>query len=347
MKTIVRLPNWVGDTLLALPALEGLAALGEELVLAGRVGPLSLIDHIAPGAPRVPLAGARRSPLDRIAAVRALRAARAQRCLLMTPSLSSAIEAWAARIEARIGWAEQGRRPLLTTPLVRPPRGAMHLAEEFKTLVATLGAAEFPAVPVLPLSTEAAEAAQRVWERDARAIPENARLVALCPGVQYGTAKRWPEQSFHALRERLEARGIAGFIVGSPEERVLADRVLAGAGTRWFNAAGAGGLRTAAELLRRARVAVCNDTGSMHLAAAAGVAVVALFGPSDPGWTRPLGDGHRVIRHRWDCAPCFCRHCPHGDPAPCMVAIGPEEVVRVVEEMLTRAPGGVDGSSSG
>jgi histidinol-phosphate phosphatase family protein len=169
---------------------------------------------------------------------------------------------------------------------------------------------------------------------------EDVSLVALCPGVQYGTAKRWPLARYAEAAARLAAAGVAGVVVGSREEHRLGERILRVVGAkaprfraRWRNACGAGSLLLAAEVLRRASAVVCNDTGTMHLAAAVGTPVVALFGPTDPRWTGPCGEGHRVLRRAFPCAPCLRRRCPYGDPAPCLAAIPVSEVEREVRRL--------------
>jgi len=322
MRTLVRLPNWVGDTIMALPCLEALSrAWGDELLLVGRDLPLQLTDHISPGSPRVVLRRGRRC----VGAVRAIRALGADQALLLTPSLSSALMIWAAGVRRRIGWKEQGRQAFLTEPVTRPPRGARHLTAEFEELARRAGGEIFAPVPLLPPDAGAAAEAEDL-------LPSGSgRWVALCPGVQYGTAKRWPPERFRRLREVLESGGWGGWVIGGPADRQVGEEVLAGAGAAWRNAAGTGNIRVSAELLRRARVAVTNDTGSMHLAAAVGTRVVALFGPTDPAWTGPLGENHAILFKECPCRPCFRRHCPEGDPAPCMAALSVERVAEVVE----------------
>lgn len=352
MRTLLRLPNWVGDTLLALPALEALSrGPSEELVFAGRELPLDLTRHICLNAPRLLLSRAGGPGLSGRAALRALRALGLERAVLFTPSFSAAFWAWAAGIDLRIGWPEQGRGLLLTERVARGERGAMHLVDEFGRLATHAGAEVRARVPNLPRDPDGEKGAMR-FLRDHPASDRGrpAPRVALCPGVQYGSAKRWPITHFARLREILEGRGIGGLVIGSGQERGLAEAVLEGASQLWALGAGEGSLRFSAELLRHAAAAVCNDTGSMHLAAAVGTPVVALFGPTDPRWTRPVGPGHRILRARCDCAPCLRRNCPQGDPAPCMQKISPEVAADAVMATLAQQSGcaqrGEDGAGS-
>ncbi len=344
MRILVRLPNWVGDALLALPSLEGLvAAAPGELVFAGRALLLELTAHLSPTSRRFLLRKGAEPGLRRAAATWAFRRADIDVALILTPSFSSALIAWGAGIRERIGWAEQGRGSLLTTSVPREPRGSRHITREFETLVREVGAEEFPPDPQLPFHPAADRSAARHLEDSGLACGlggDEPPLVALCPGVKYGPAKQWPTGHFRALREALEAAGLGGIVVGAPEDRRMGEAILDGAGPLWHNLAGAGGILVSAALLRRCRVAVCNDTGVMHLAAAVGTPVAALFGPTDPNWTGPRGAGHRILREPCDCSPCYERICPHGQPAPCMARLVPETVLAAVQAEVQRPGAG-------
>jgi len=334
-RTLLRLPNWVGDTLLALPALEALAALDPAgAVFSGRPAALDLARHLAPESPRVELAGGH-APRRWLAQARLLRASGCSRGLLLTPSLSSALQLWAAGLPERIGWAEQGRGPWLTCRAPRLPRGSLHLAEEFKDLARLAGAEGFAGVPELPPDGAAAAEAGRLLADvfgEARSRP----LVALCPGARYGPAKQWPLERFVELARELRGGGVADLlVVGAEPEREAGAALLAGAGGGGLNACGAGPILFSAELLRRAQAVVCNDSGAMHLAAAVGTPVVALFGPTDPRWTGPQGPRHQIVRGPCPLAPCFRRRCPLGvTPPPCMAAIRATEVLARIRSLL-------------
>ena len=338
MRTLVMLPNWVGDAILALPALEGLITHGgDEYVLAGRALPLELTAHLAPGAERVHLRKGAGEGYRRWTAGRALRRLRPARVLLLTPSFSSAWLAWLSGAHRRIGWPEQGRRWLLNRPVRRARRGAEHIVEEFKALAVQAGGAGFPRDPQLPRLPAAEEEAERLLEGaglDAGGPGTATRQVALCPGVMYGTAKQWPIERFRALRQILEAKGCRGWVIGAATDRDAGERILSGAAEGWVNLAGRASLTVSGSLLRRCDAAVCNDTGVMHLAAAVGTPVVALFGPTEPRWTGPRGPVTRVLQHGCACVPCYARTCGEGHPPPCMAAITVEEVAAAIEQVL-------------
>lgn len=335
MSTVVRLPNWVGDTILALPAVEALAAEG-DVIVAGRPLPLLLARHVAPEAPRITLGSggpSRRWTQD----AAALRRARVDRGVLLTPSLSSALWLWAGGVAERIGWVEQGRGRLLTHRVERGPHGSRHLADEFGDLARAAGAVVASAVPELPESPADAAAAQAFLERtlgDAGSRP----FVALAPGAIYGWAKQWPLESYAALARRLAHAGLGGVVVGSGREEAAAQRICRAVDSpRWVSATGIGSIRLTAELLRRSAAVVSNDSGLMHLAAAVAAPLVALFGPTDPAWTGPRGGTATVHGTRLPCAPCFRKTCPYGRPSPCLAGIPPETVADEVLEKARQA----------
>jgi lipopolysaccharide heptosyltransferase II len=337
MKTLLRLPNWVGDTLLALPAIEGIVrASAGDVVLAGRRLPLELATQVAPNLPRLLLESSSGNRAGLLNDLRVLRGSAVRRGVLLTPSFSSALWLRLGGVPERCGWPEQGRGFLLTHRITRGARGSRHVSNEFTELARAVGASALPMIPHLPRHPEEGERAERFLRRQ---FPDSrdggGAWVALCPGVQYGPAKQWPPEHFAELAAELARQGSGGIVIGAAADRARAAAVCRSTPTgAWANAAGEGSLLFSAELLRNAALAVCNDTGTMHLAAAVGTPVLALFGPTDPSWTAPLGAGHRILRKDSPCSPCFRKRCPYGNPSPCMREIGVAEVVAAVRDLL-------------
>jgi heptosyltransferase-2 len=333
-RVLLRLPNWLGDVCFAAPTAAALraAAPRAELVaacrpalapLAGLLPGVSRVEPVAPGGGR-PLSTARR-----------WRALGCDAAVVFPRSFRAALPAALARVPVRVGFSSEARALLLTHPLRdwRPLRAA-HRTAWFGALLAPFGVPP-PSEPWrLP-----APAAGLAWADAflaAAGVPRSGGpLVALEPGGAYGTAKRWPEERFAALARRLALEDRADVVVvGSAEMVPLAERIAAAAGTGVHVAAGRTDLLGLAGLLARSRALVTNDTGPMHLAAALGTPVAALFGSTDPAVCGPRGKGSvRVLYERVPCAPCWLRTCPVPGH-PCLDRFSVDRVLGDVRALL-------------
>ncbi len=201
----------------------------------------------------------------------------------------------------------------------------------YQHLVHALGFANGSNEPRVTVSSAARESATTAlidagWDG-------RAPLVALAPGAAYGGAKKWPSESFAELASSLAADGIASVMVGSAADAGTGHEVAkTSSGGRLLNVIGRTDLATLAGVLSLCRALVTNDSGAMHLAAAAGVSVTAVFGPTDERATRPLGDAHVVLTHDIWCRPCMLRECPldHG----CMRGVAPAKVLDAARRTL-------------
>jgi heptosyltransferase-2 len=323
---IVLAPNWLGDAVMATPLL---LALRRRLPAAGIV--LVCREYVSEVFRRNPAIDSivecrGRSMRARIAAARGASANGFGACFVLPPSFSAALVACGSRARRRIGYAGQWRRILLTDALDEAGYRAGHLSAAYLRLLERYtGAAE----PELPLP---AVVPPPSWPDMARGFAGAETYFVLAPGATYGSSKMWPLERYAALaRLLLDRTGGAAVIVGRNEERegagVLADRIGAGA----LNLAGTLSLEGLFAVLRGARIAIGNDSGSVHVSAALGVPTVAVFGPTSAEWTAPRGPAVRIVREDISCAPCFKRECPFGSPR-CLAQIG---VDRVLEAALS------------
>jgi heptosyltransferase-2 len=160
-------------------------------------------------------------------------------------------------------------------------------------------------------------------------------LVALMPGAAYGPAKCWPIEYFRELTSRLEAEGWGVIVLGSAGEKPVGERICAGGGASVVNLCGQTQLEETVDLLSLAKVAVTNDSGLMHVAAAAGTHVVAIYGSSSPDFTPPLTPASQqtVLRLGIECSPCFKRECPL-EHLRCLRDIKPDQVLASVAAVV-------------
>lgn len=323
---IVRLPNWLGDTVMALPALRALRSGldGRRITLVGPWAPLLAGQGVADGCVAYPR-GARK----RLDAARELRRLAGDTVLLLPNSIESALAAWLWGARWIIGYATDGRGRLLSHALA-PPVPRRHQVDEYLGLLA-------------PLGIDGADATPR-WIPGGDA--ENQRLEALLPsggvnarprigihlGAAFGPSKIWPSELITTLCRELGPRRLVPVLLGTPSEEAIANGIVAAAGGDLVSLVGRDSPELLPGLLARLDVLVSMDTGVAHLAAAVGVPVVALFGPTDPALTAPRGADTSVIWKPPPCAPCFLPECPIEHP--CMRAIGVEEVLGAVEARL-------------
>jgi heptosyltransferase-2 len=253
------------------------------------------------------------------------------RAILLPNSFQSALVAWRSGIPERWGYRTDWRGALLTKA-VEPPSGA-HQVEYYRQLVSALGYANGPSRPHIELAPELRESgAQQLvgvgWDG-------REPLMAIAPGAAYGGSKQWPPEYFAELVMSLAKDGVRSVMVGSradlPVGREIERAIEAARATPLFNLMGTD-LPTLAAVLANCRSVVANDSGALHLAAALGIRVTAVYGPTDERLTHPLGDEHAVLTNPVWCRPCWLRECPIDHR--CMRGIGVDRVAGAVRRML-------------
>jgi len=332
MKLIVRAPNWVGDCILAIPALRSLRRAFPEagLWVAARAGTADLFiaGGLADGVVELPgqagLNGLRR-------AARKVREGSFDAGLLLTNSFGSALLFYLGGLPERWGYAADGRSRLLTKAVPRPrPAAARHQVHYYLGLVAGLGLETL--APELKVGLPAADLEQAGDRLAGMGVDLSRPLVTLCPGAGYGPAKRWPARSFAAAASLLqERRGAEILVVGTASEADLAAAVLKEMKRPPRILTGGTTLRQLMGVLARSTVVIANDSGPMHLANALGVPVVGVFGPTDPAVTGPFAPPSRVVKKDVPCWPCYYRQCPLDHR--CLAPIAADEVAAAAEAL--------------
>jgi heptosyltransferase-2 len=332
-RVLLRVPNWLGDSVMALPAVAALRAARPGLsvsVLArspfDEFWAMTGVNAVVALRVRPGLAGL----ADRRQMAVALRKQCFDAALILPNSFDSALVPWLARIPARIGRPRDGRSALLTEriPFPRHMRGR-HLSRWYAYLVQYwLGVpleVDYDVRITPPADACEAVGRQRAQLRDC--------VIGLNPGATYGPAKRWPSERFAEVAVRACRELNASVLtMGGPGDVATCTEVMqaicgldATAATHCVNVAGRCSLAESAAWLQHCRCLVTNDTGGMHLGAAVGTPVVAIFGPTNPGETSPLGNGHRLIVADVPCGPCLKREC-RMDTHRCMESITVDRV---------------------
>ena len=331
-RLLVRAPSWVGDAVLALPVLDGLRRTfpGAEIVVSAKAGVAELFTLVPGVAQVIPDAGGGARTIA--ATARRLRRERCDVAVLLPNAFGSALLARLAGIPHRVGYARDGRSPLLTVAVPVPAVAARwHQVDYYRCLPGAVGWDEGERAPVLAVPPRAAAAADHLMAGAPFAGGEGP-VVAVAPGAVYGGAKRWGADRFAAAADRIAAAlGATIAVVGTARERPEADAVARGVRAPALNLAGRTDLPVLAALLARSRILLTNDSGAMHVAAAVGTPVVAVFGPTEPAATGPLGRA-AVLRHPVPCSPCRYRACPIGHP--CMEGMSPEAAVAAARNLL-------------
>jgi len=332
-RILVRSPNWVGDAVMSLPVLPGLAHLfpyAEITVLAvPRVAPLFLHHPLVARVIHYP---AGRQKWRRLWALRK----NYDLGLALPNSLESALGLWLAGAPVRAGYTADARRPFLTRAVSgRNNLQGLHLVFYYLGTLKALGAIDAYSPPALYLGHRELQEAEARLAATGGDSP--GPWVGLAPGAAYGPAKRWPAESFAALALELDRQmGARLVLLGGPEDRAAAAAVKAQLPVPVLDLVGQTDLRQALAVLSCLRLLVTNDSGLMHAAAALGTPLVAIFGSTDPRATGPFTDRATVLRHPLPCSPCFQRTCP--EDYPCLTAITVEEALAAARPWLEQSP---------
>src|SRR6266480_4788074 len=324
-RILIRSSNWLGDVVMSVPTVRAIKT-GRPDAQVTVASPA----NIAPMWKLIPEVDAIVSlPNDSLLPIVSLLKRRPafDVAILFPNSLRVALESWLSGIPRRVGYLGHWRRLLLnqTVPKPRNPGPSEHHSLRFVRVARECGAEALNAQPPTPN-------AQRLPQTSN--IKHQTSKLGLCPGAEYGPAKRWLPERFAEVAAKVSAQSSAQWILfGTKNDMAIGDQIATAIGDHCVNRIGHTTLDQLIDELRECRLVLTNDTGTMHLAALLGVPVVAIFGSTEPRLTGPLGGGHIILRHHVECSPCFLRECPID--FRCMKAVTTEEVVDVVRSILT------------
>jgi lipopolysaccharide heptosyltransferase II len=327
-RILIRSSNWLGDAVMSVPAVRAIRN-GRPDVHVTIAAP----DKIAAMWRLIPEVDAI-IPLPNGSLVQVVRLLRQQMpfdvAVLFPNSLRVALESWLRGIPRRVGYRGHCRS-WLVNQIVREPRKPgppKHHSLRFLRIARDCGAETANA-------QRSTLNAQRPTGHQLSALNSHPLKIGLCPGAEYGPAKRWLPERFADAAAKITAQSSAQWILlGTKKDAAIGEQIAAEIGDHCVNRIGQTTLDQLIEELRQCRLLLTNDTGTMHLAALLGVPVVAVFGSTEPLLTGPVGNGHIILRHHVECSPCFLRECPID--FRCMKAVSADEVAEAVLSLLAK-----------
>jgi lipopolysaccharide heptosyltransferase II len=363
LRILIRGTNWLGDAVMTIPALLRLREKFPDAHIA-ILTPEKLKD-LWPHHPAINEIISF-APGESIFAIgNRLRSGKFDLALVLPNSPRSAMEVFLAGIPKRIGYTRPWRNFFLTQTvapridtvkmrkrsvaeiqklIARNPESGIrnpeipksaHQTFEYLHLAAALGANPEPLPPKLFVAVEEVEAAKKKFGRDKILNP----IFGLNPGAEYGPAKRWPVERFIAAVKEIQTKTDCTWILfGGKNDLPIANQIasqIPSTNSQLLNLCGQTSLRELMSLLKSCRIFLTNDTGPMHVAAALGVPVMAIFGSTSPELTGPISSHeiqHQIIKSDAPCSPCFLRECPID--FRCMNGISAERVVKEVLQTL-------------
>jgi lipopolysaccharide heptosyltransferase II len=318
-RILVRSSNWLGDAVMSAPAVRAMKnGRPDAQVTIATPSNIAPMWKLVPGVDAIiPLPNG--SLLSAVGLLR--RRSLFDAAILFPNSLRVALESWLSGIPRRVGYQGHWREWLLnqTVPEPRKSGPPEHHSLRFLRIARECGAETSNAHPAT--------------SNQLLAIGNQPVRIGLCPGAEYGPAKRWFPERFAEVTAKISGQTSAQWILfGTKNDAMIGDQIAAAIGDHCVNRIGRTTLNELINELRECRLLLTNDTGTMHLAALLGVPVVAIFGSTEPRLTGPLGNGHVVLRHHVECSPCFLRKCPID--FRCMKAVSTQEVVDAVLSIL-------------
>jgi heptosyltransferase-2 len=339
MKLLIRATNWIGDAIMALPAIRAIRARPDtKISILARPAVVDLYreqniaDDLIVYESRGQHAGF--SGRERLAAE--LRTRKFECALLLQNAFDAAWLAWRAGIPKRIGYARDGRSLLLTKAIEVPKHGEIPAHEKFYYLELLRRAGWIDSPPdekfiQLKVSEEKRRSAAEFLAK--AGTRSNKILVAIGAGAAYGSAKCWLPSRFAELATQLQQQRDADVILfGAAAEAQVSAAISAAMPTPPIDLTGKTSTADLPALLSQCHIFVGNDSGAMHVAAAVGLPTIGIFGPTDPFGTAPVTPRSTIVRHPTYCSPCFLRRCPIDHR--CMTGIAVADVAAAVDPWL-------------
>ncbi len=323
---LIRTPNWLGDCIMALPMISGLAKQFPETridILARR--PLADLGFLLPEVSNTYILRRWRTPATHSGELIDYR--QYDTALILPNSFRTAFSLWKKDIRRTVGYTGDFRSLFLTDPVLRPPKNAMNQTNYFANLAVTA----FPGLTTAPPVFDIPKDAHRRAEGFFWGI--KGPVIGIGFGANYGSAKTWAPERFAKLIDRLSENAVVALFGAESDKRIERETVKL-CHSSPLSLVGKTTIPELSAALSRLTLYISNDTGPMHIAAMVNTPVIALFGPTSARETAPSGDNVTVISHATDCAPCWQRTCPTDHR--CMKSITVDEVYNKAMELQER-----------
>lgn len=322
-KILVIGPAWVGDMVMA-QCLFKLLKQKEPTVTIDVLAPAWSLPLLArmrevSSAIVMPLGHGQLALRERYRLGKSLRKKHYSQAIVLPNSFKSALIPFFARIPIRTGWRGEMRYGVLTDVRVLVKKRYPLMIERFMALGLKPNESLPKEYPTPELQTTVEPSLKR-------------SVLALCPGAEFGPAKRWPEEYFADIATAKIKEGWEVWLLGSPKDVIVSERIMQLTHSQCINFTGKTKLEEAIDLLAQATVVVSNDSGLMHIAAALKKPVIVLYGPTSAGFTPPLNKEVSILSLDLKCQPCFKRECPLKHQQ-CMRGLLPHTVLKAMEQM--------------
>lgn len=336
-KTLIIGPSWVGDMVMA-----------QSLFKAIKLKyPDTLIDVLAPEWSRpltermsevhasiaMPVKHGELALKTRFSLGKKLAREHYQRCFVLPNSFKSALIPFWAKIPERIGWKRECRYFLLNRLYTLDKKRLPRMVQRYVALVHKKNAPLESIIPptLTPNLQNRVEALKKY-----HLVVKDAPILILCPGAEFGPSKRWPEKNYAQVANHYLDQNWQVWIFGSAKDSEVAQSIQQLTHQRCIDLTGRTSLGDAIDLMSLAQLVISNDSGLMHIAAALGRSLIAIYGSTDPGFTPPLTDKVIIVQEKIACSPCFKRICPltHHD---CMQKLTVQKVLDATQSMMSQS----------
>jgi len=322
-------PSWVGDMVLAQSLFKVIKARQSQsrIDVAAPGWTLPLLERIpeVDGTIALPFKHGQLALGERMRLGRQLRGHGYSQAIQLTNSYKSAILPFFADIPRRTGFRGEYRFGLLNDIRPLDKQALPRTVDRFVALGLEPGEQWQGALP-LPRLAANPDGALRTLQRLGHVLPK-VPVLGLCPGAEYGPAKRWPAAYYAEVARQALAQGWQVWLFGSEKDTSVTGEINALAGGRCLDLGGRTALGEAIDLMALTSVVVSNDSGLMHIAAALDKPLVAVYGSSDPYHTPPMSGKAAVVYLGLSCSPCFKRECPLGH-LNCLKLLTPDQVLQ-------------------